>query len=54
MDYNITMRDIVRCLWISQLQDYYGITDDGRMEDIIAEVDAKLCDIPDEELGNYL
>ena len=50
----ITLRDILRASWISQMQDHYGMTDEHDMEYIIQRVDEAIAKLSDSELADLL
>jgi len=42
-------KDILRSIWISELQDRYHHSTDESMKDIISHVDAKICNMTEQE-----
>ena len=42
-------KDILRSVWISELQDRYHHSTDEIMRDIISHVDAKICNMTEQE-----
>ena len=42
-------KDILRSIWISQLQDRYHHSSDRVMKDIISHVDVTICNMTDQE-----
>ena len=47
-------KDVLRSTWISQLQDRYHHSSDKIMRDIISHVDAKICNMTDQEAMDLL
>lgn len=50
----LTLRDILRASWISQMQDHYGMTDNHDMDYIIMRVDESIAKLSDEEVESLL
>ena len=47
-------KDILRSIWISELQDRYHHSTDESMKDIISHVDVTICNMTDQEAMELL